>query len=110
MKPVMFSVTESIEGRPFWSRVGTDICYYKNHFTRSAQATGGVKGKTYFTATFTVKFKHNKDICYMAYHFPYTYTTLQVSLRKKLLMKNLLVYVAYIYNWVSIFIAISMMI
>ncbi|XP_076102521.1 cytosolic carboxypeptidase 1-like isoform X2 [Mytilus galloprovincialis] len=81
MKPVMFSVTESIEGRPFWSRVGTDICYYKNHFTRSAQATGGVKGKTYFTATFTVKFKHNKDICYMAYHFPYTYTTLQTHIQ-----------------------------
>lgn len=80
MKPVMFSVTESIEGRPFWFRVGTDICYYKNHFTRSAQATGGVKGKTYYTATFTVKFKHNKDICYMAYHFPYSYTTLQTHI------------------------------
>ncbi|KAJ8304681.1 hypothetical protein KUTeg_018264, partial [Tegillarca granosa] len=80
MKPVMFSVMEAMEGRPYWTRVGTDICYYKNHFARSPQATGGVKGKTYFTATFTVKFKHNKDVCYMAYHYPYTYTTLQTHL------------------------------
>ncbi|KAK3098121.1 hypothetical protein FSP39_016346 [Pinctada imbricata] len=80
MKPVMFSVTEAIEGRPYWFRTGTDICYYRNHFTRSPQATGGVKGKTYYTATFTVTFKHNKDICYLAYHYPYTYTTLQTHL------------------------------
>lgn len=78
MKPVMFSVTDAMDGKPYWFRTGTSICYYKNHFTRSAQATGGVKGKTYYTATFTVTFKHDKDICYLAYHFPYTYTTLQV--------------------------------
>ncbi|XP_033749645.1 LOW QUALITY PROTEIN: cytosolic carboxypeptidase 1-like [Pecten maximus] len=80
MKPVMFSVSEALDGKPYWSRVGTDICYYRNHFTRSAQATGGVKGKTYYTTTFTVKFKHNKDVCYLAYHYPYTYTTLQTHL------------------------------
>lgn len=74
----MFSVTDAMDGKPYWFRTGTSICYYKNHFTRSAQATGGVKGKTYYTATFTVTFKHDKDICYLAYHFPYTYTTLQV--------------------------------
>ena len=75
----MFSVTEAMEGKPYWFRTGADICYYRNHFTRSPQATGGVKGKTYYTATFTVTFKHNKDICYLAYHYPYTYTTLQVT-------------------------------
>lgn len=80
MKPVMFSVTDAMDGKPYWFRTGTSICYYKNHFTRSAQATGGVKGKTYYTATFTVTFKHDKDICYLAYHFPYTYTTLQTHL------------------------------
>lgn len=86
MKPVMFSVTDAMDGKPYWFRTGTSICYYKNHFTRSAQATGGVKGKTYYTATFTVTFKHDKDICYLAYHFPYTYTTLQV--RRELGIKN----------------------
>ncbi|XP_061172292.1 cytosolic carboxypeptidase 1-like [Saccostrea echinata] len=80
MKPVMFSVTEAMDGKPYWLRKGSTICYYKNHFTRSAQATGGVKGKTYYTATFTMTFKHDKDICYLAYHYPYTYTTLQTHL------------------------------
>mgnify|MGYP003690202717 CR=1 FL=1 len=78
MKPVMFSVSDAMDGKPYWFRTGSSICYYKNHFTRSAQATGGVKGKTYYTATFTVTFKNDKDICYLAYHYPYTFTTLQV--------------------------------
>ena len=68
-----------MEGRPYWVRTGTDICYYRNHFTRSAQCTGGVKGKTYYTTTFTITFKHNKDVCYLAYHYPYTFTNLQVG-------------------------------
>ena len=79
MQPLLFSVKESIEGRPHWTRTGSEICYYKNHFTRSSQTTGGVRGKTYYTATFTIMFPHNNDVCYMAYHYPYTYTTLQVS-------------------------------
>lgn len=78
MKPVMYSVKDALQGRPYWLRVGSEICYYKNHFMRSAAAAGGAKGKTYFTSTFTVKFKYDKDICYLAYHYPYTYSTLQV--------------------------------
>ncbi|KAL5004498.1 hypothetical protein ScPMuIL_017954 [Solemya velum] len=80
MKPVIYSVTEAMEGRPYWCRTGYDICYYRNHFSRSAQATGGVKGKTYYTTTFTIKFAHSKDICYLAYHYPYTYTTLMTHI------------------------------
>ena len=60
-------------------RVGKDICYYRNHFLRSSQTTGGVKGKAYYTTTFTVRFMHNCDVCYLAYHYPYTYTMLRVS-------------------------------
>lgn len=37
MKPVMYSVQEALNGRPFWTRVGTDVCYFKNHLTRSSQ-------------------------------------------------------------------------
>ncbi|KAL3865591.1 hypothetical protein ACJMK2_042966 [Sinanodonta woodiana] len=81
MKPVMFSVMESMQGRPYWVRVGSDICYYKNHFTRSPLVTGGVKGKTYYTTTFTVTFKHSRDVCYLAYHYPYTYSMLQTHLQ-----------------------------
>ncbi|CAH1796187.1 unnamed protein product [Owenia fusiformis] len=82
MQPVMFSVREAMEGRPYWTRVGSEICYYRNHFTRSSQVTGGVKGKSYYTTTFTIMFPHTRDVCYLAYHFPYTYSTLQANLFK----------------------------
>ncbi|XP_074650112.1 cytosolic carboxypeptidase 1-like isoform X2 [Tubulanus polymorphus] len=80
MQPVIYSVVEAVAGRPYWKRFGTEICYYKNHFIRSSQTTGGVSGKTYYTTTFTVKFKHEKDVCYIAYHYPYTYSMLQADL------------------------------
>ncbi|KAL8577865.1 hypothetical protein ACOMHN_018670 [Nucella lapillus] len=80
MQPLMMSVTEAMAGRPGWMRVGKDICYYRNHFLRSSQTTGGVKGKAYYTATFTMRFPHNCDVCYLAYHYPYTYTTLRAHL------------------------------
>ncbi len=39
---------------------------------------GGVRGKSYYTGTFTIEFKHDKDVCYLAYHYPYSYTMLKV--------------------------------
>ena len=78
MKPLLYSVAEAMEGRGVWKRSGTDICYYRNHFIRSSQTTGGVKGKSYYTATFTLVFKYSRDVCYIAYHYPYSYTTLKV--------------------------------
>lgn len=80
MQPVMFSVAEAMEGRGAWVRVGKDICYYRNHFLRSSQTTGGLKGKAYYTATFTIRFQHSCDVCYLAYHYPYTYTMLKTHL------------------------------
>nr|KAG5708612.1 hypothetical protein BaRGS_033033 [Batillaria attramentaria] len=80
MQPVMFSVAEAMQGRGAWVRTGVDICYYRNHFLRSSSTTGGVKGKGYYTATFTVSFSHSHDICYLAYHYPYTYTMLRTHL------------------------------
>ncbi|RMC19131.1 hypothetical protein DUI87_03735 [Hirundo rustica rustica] len=78
MQPLMYSVQEALRSRPCWTRVGTDICYYKNHFSRSSIAAGGQKGKSYYTITFTVSFQHKDDVCYFAYHYPYTYSTLKV--------------------------------
>ena len=80
MQPLMLSVMDSIQGSPCWTRVGSDICYYKNHFIRSPNTTGGVKGKSYYTATFTVTFQHAGDVCYLSYHYPYTYTSLKVCM------------------------------
>ena len=85
MRPVMFSVSEAMQGRPFWYRVGTRICYYKNHFVRSSQTAGGIRGKTYYTASFTITFKQQRDVCYLAYHYPYPYTMLHVCILPYLL-------------------------
>uniref|UniRef100_A0A667WIV0 tubulin-glutamate carboxypeptidase n=1 Tax=Myripristis murdjan TaxID=586833 RepID=A0A667WIV0_9TELE len=77
MQPVLYSVREALEGRPSWVRTGTEICYFRNQF---CPAKGG-KRVTFYTLTFTVTFKHNEDVCYLAYHYPYTYSSLQTHLQ-----------------------------
>uniref|UniRef100_A0A3B4A0S2 Cytosolic carboxypeptidase 1 n=1 Tax=Periophthalmus magnuspinnatus TaxID=409849 RepID=A0A3B4A0S2_9GOBI len=50
------------------------------------EAIGGInhisKGKSYYTLTFSINFKHKDDVCYFAYHYPYTYSTLKMHLSK----------------------------
>lgn len=82
MQPVMYSTLEAQEDRVGWVRVGTNVCYYRNYFTRSREMTGGPTGKTYYTSTFTVTFPHTNDTCYFAYHYPYTFTMLQSHLSR----------------------------
>ncbi|KAM7416809.1 hypothetical protein PAMA_018735 [Pampus argenteus] len=82
MQVLMYSVQEAIGGRPRWVRTGNDICYYKNHFARSTIAAGGQKGKSYYTLTFSTSFSHKDDVCYFAYHYPYTYSSLKMHLSK----------------------------
>jgi len=72
MKPLMYSVCEAVLGRPGWIRVGTDICYYWNCY----QNLSSCKSRSYLTAAFTVTFRHAYDVCYIAYHYPYTYSQL----------------------------------
>jgi hypothetical protein len=74
MKPLMYSVCEAVLGRPGWIRVGTDICYYRNCY----QNLSSRKSRSYLTAAFTVTFPHSYDVCYIAYHYPYTYSQLLV--------------------------------
>ncbi|XP_034173471.2 cytosolic carboxypeptidase 1 isoform X4 [Osmia lignaria lignaria] len=76
MKPILFSVTEAQLGRPGWVRTGAEICYYRNCYQRPA------KGKNYLTTSFTVAFPHSYDVCYLAYHFPYTYSQLMTNIWK----------------------------
>ncbi|XP_074090237.1 cytosolic carboxypeptidase 4 isoform X2 [Macrotis lagotis] len=84
MQPTMYSVKEALQGRPHWVRVGYDICYYKNHYRQNSAA--GTPGKCHYTLTFSVTFPHNEDVCYLAYHYPYTYTAMMAHL--DLLEKN----------------------
>ncbi|XP_021120451.1 cytosolic carboxypeptidase 4 isoform X1 [Heterocephalus glaber] len=80
MQPTLYSVKEALFGRSTWIRTGHDICYYKNHYRQSAAAMGGASGKCYYTLTFAVTFPHSEDVCYLAYHYPYTYTALMTHL------------------------------
>uniref|UniRef100_A0A8C5J454 ATP/GTP binding protein like 1 n=1 Tax=Junco hyemalis TaxID=40217 RepID=A0A8C5J454_JUNHY len=82
MQLVMYSVREALQGRPRWTRAGQEICYYKNHYRcRSAAAGGGgVRRRFYYTLTFSIKFPHKDDVCYLAYHYPYTYSTMMSHL------------------------------
>ncbi|XP_060889988.1 cytosolic carboxypeptidase 4 isoform X3 [Labrus mixtus] len=78
MQPVLYSVRAALEGRPQWVRTGDDVCYYRNHFCSSR----GRRTSTFYTLTFTVTFKHHEDVCYIAYHYPYTYSTLKAHLKQ----------------------------
>lgn len=95
----MFSVQEAMEGRGMWVRTGYDICYHKNHFSRVPKTHDPTRSKRsaanacYYTATFTIVFPHAYDICYIAYHYPYTYTRLKVSFA--VLLKLLLCYFSF---------------
>lgn len=42
--------------------------------------SGGVEGRSYYTASFCLTFPHEGDICYVAYHYPYTYSQLRADL------------------------------
>uniref|UniRef100_A0A2K5DX33 Cytosolic carboxypeptidase 4 n=1 Tax=Aotus nancymaae TaxID=37293 RepID=A0A2K5DX33_AOTNA len=80
MQPTLYSVKEALLGRPTWIRTGYEICYYENHYRQSRAAAGGASGKCYYTLTFAVSFPHDEDVCYLAYHYPYTYTALMTHL------------------------------
>ncbi|NXU52693.1 CBPC4 carboxypeptidase, partial [Turnix velox] len=80
MQLVMYSVKEALQGHPCWLRAGDDICYYKNHYYCDTAAGGSMRSKCYYTLTFTIKFPHKDDVCYLAYHYPYTYSTMMSHL------------------------------
>uniref|UniRef100_A0A914ZSG6 Cytosolic carboxypeptidase 1 n=2 Tax=Parascaris univalens TaxID=6257 RepID=A0A914ZSG6_PARUN len=94
MQPVLFSVTEACRGRPGWVRIGSSISYYRNLYAGVNTPNDSVKksgtskktkcslssARNYFSIRFTINFQHAADVCYIAYHFPYTYSFLQTSL------------------------------
>ncbi|PAA87586.1 hypothetical protein BOX15_Mlig013964g4, partial [Macrostomum lignano] len=81
MRPLLFSVKEAMLGRAYWLRAGKDVCYYRNQYWRPKTANSGPR-MPYYTASFTLTFKHSGDICYLAYYIPYTYTRLLADLEE----------------------------
>ena len=46
---------------------------------RSGVFQQGKHSRVYCTASFSVSFPHDADVCYLAFHYPYTYTRMRVS-------------------------------
>ncbi|CAD6184727.1 unnamed protein product [Caenorhabditis auriculariae] len=84
MQPVMLSLMEAEKEAGGWRRVGENVCYYRNGYKSSQidEQTGEERKKrNYSSLRFDVKFRHSGDVCYFAYHFPYSYSFLNASLR-----------------------------
>eukprot|EP01135_Chromosphaera_perkinsii_P001578 Nk52_evm48s207 gene=Nk52_evmTU48s207 len=95
MQPVFYSHTENESKGTGWQRTGTSILYYKNHYRRwgteednnnndtsgSLKSLKGDRHASFFTATFTITCSYENDKCFLAYHYPYTYTNLMDHLR-----------------------------
>ncbi|XP_049875301.1 cytosolic carboxypeptidase 1-like isoform X2 [Pectinophora gossypiella] len=77
MKPVLYSVKEAVMGKPGWVRAGSDICYYRNSYHYANLKN---HNKCYLTVTFNIEFPHSNDVCYLAYHFPFTYSMMMTRI------------------------------
>ena len=67
MKPVLYSQIEAEKHFVGWSRVGSNIRYYRNESMFDED-----EGYS-FTLTFTINFPHDNDTVYLAHCYPYTY-------------------------------------
>ena len=70
MRPLLYSVKDSVARGTSWKRVGERICYYQNTIKRKC-------GKNYSTLTMTLRFEHDHDTVHLAHCYPYTYSDLQ---------------------------------
>jgi hypothetical protein len=68
LRPLVYSNREAELKGVGWYRTASDIAYYANSIKR--------KTGSYYTLTFTVTFPHDRDTCYLAHCFPFTYTDL----------------------------------
>ncbi|XP_053108789.1 cytosolic carboxypeptidase 3 isoform X6 [Hemicordylus capensis] len=69
MRPLLYSEAEAKVHKVGWQRTGDEIKYYKNNLSHD--------GRQYFSLTWTFQFPHDRDTCYFAHCYPYTYSNLQ---------------------------------
>ncbi|KFP25686.1 Cytosolic carboxypeptidase 3, partial [Colius striatus] len=69
LQPLLYSEADAREHKVGWRRTGSEIKYYKNNAGQGEQQ--------YFCLTWTCQFPHDRDTCYFAHCYPYTYSTLQ---------------------------------
>ena len=78
MQPLLFSRKSNRNNGESWHRVGSMIYYGDSDYTKRTDSSS-TTGKLY-SLTFSIIFPFDNDECYIAYHFPYTYTNLQVDM------------------------------
>eukprot|EP00075_Anas_platyrhynchos_P019427 XP_027308680.1 cytosolic carboxypeptidase 3 isoform X3 [Anas platyrhynchos] len=69
LRPLLYSEADAKKHNVGWRRTGNEIKYYKNNV--------GEGGHQYFSLTWTFQFPHDRDTCYFAHCYPYTYSNLQ---------------------------------
>ncbi|XP_072508756.1 cytosolic carboxypeptidase 3 isoform X5 [Notamacropus eugenii] len=69
MRPLFYSEKEAKMNNIGWQRTGDQIKYYRNNI--------GQEGRHFFSLTWTFQFPYDKDTCYFAHCYPYTYANLQ---------------------------------
>ncbi|XP_048358394.1 cytosolic carboxypeptidase 3 [Sphaerodactylus townsendi] len=69
MRPLLYSEAEAKNHNVGWQRTGDGIKYYRNNL--------GQDGRQFFSLTWTFQFPHDRDTCYFAHCYPYTYSNLQ---------------------------------
>lgn len=72
MQPVVLSEADFAKTGTGWRRAGTRIGYFKNELKR--QSGRKPMRSNHYSATFSLTFRHRNDKCYIAFHYPYTYT------------------------------------
>jgi hypothetical protein len=73
MQPVAFLLSD-----PVWRRVGENVVYLKNNYSKGSdsETTESNVDFTYSTLSFNLTFKTANDTCFIAYHYPYTFSKL----------------------------------
>ncbi|XP_052523952.1 LOW QUALITY PROTEIN: cytosolic carboxypeptidase 3 [Tympanuchus pallidicinctus] len=69
LRPLLYSEVDAKEHNIGWRRTGNEIKYYKTNVSEG--------GRQYFSLTWTFQFPHDRDTCYFAHCYPYTYSNLQ---------------------------------
>nr|XP_058925558.1 cytosolic carboxypeptidase 2 isoform X4 [Kogia breviceps] len=72
MKPLMYSQLDASTHSIGWRREGNEIRYYRSNTADGPQP--------FYCLTWTMRFPHDQDTCFLAHFYPYTYTDLQCFL------------------------------
>ncbi|KAK1168785.1 cytosolic carboxypeptidase 3-like [Acipenser oxyrinchus oxyrinchus] len=73
-RPLLYSQKEAESQGVGWHRVGEEVRYYRNGRQQS--------GHSCYSLTWTCTFPHDKDTCYFAHCYPYTYSNLREYLSR----------------------------